>query len=63
MVTVGVNTEGQRGVLGMKVGANEAQPFRTELLRSLNRRGLRGVKLVIGDSHEGINAARLFATA
>jgi transposase-like protein len=41
----------------MKVGASEAEPFWTEFLRSLNRRGLRGVKLVISDSHEGIKAA------
>jgi putative transposase len=41
----------------MKVGASEAEPFCTELLRSLTRRGLRGVKLVISDSHEGIKAA------
>ena len=33
------------------------EPFWTEFLRSLNRRGLRGVKLVISDSHEGIKAA------
>ena len=39
------------------VGASEAEPFWTEFLRSLNRRGLRGVKLVISDSHEGIKAA------
>jgi putative transposase len=57
IVAVGVNTEGQREVLGMKVGASEAEPFWTEFLRSLNRRGLRGVKLVISDSHEGIKAA------
>jgi len=44
-------------VLGLKVGASEAEPFWTEFLRSLNRRGLRGVKLVISDSHEGIKAA------
>jgi putative transposase len=56
-VAVGVNTEGQREVLGLKVGASEAEPFWTEFLRSLNRRGLRGVKLVISDSHEGIKAA------
>jgi putative transposase len=53
IVAVGVNTEGQREVLGVKVGASEAEPFWTEFLRSLNRRGLRGVKLVISDSHEG----------
>ena len=50
MVAVGVNTDGQREVLGLKVGASEAEPFWTEFLRSLNRRGLRGVKLVISDS-------------
>ena len=57
IVAVGVNTEGQREVLGLKVGPSEAEPFWTEFLRSLNRRGLRGVKLVISDSHEGIKAA------
>ncbi len=57
IVAVGVNTDGQRQVLGMKVGASEAEPFWTEFLRSLMRRGLRGVKLVISDSHEGIKAA------
>ena len=57
IVAVGVNTEGQREVLGLKAGHSEAEPFWTEFLRSLNRRGLRGVKLVISDSHEGIKAA------
>ena len=57
IVAVAVNLEGQRQVLGMKVGASEAEPFWTEFLRSLTRRGLRGVKLVISDSHEGIKAA------
>jgi putative transposase len=56
-VAVAVNTDGQRQVLGMKVGPSEAEPFRTEFLRSLMRRGLRSVKLVISDSHEGIKAA------
>ena len=57
IVAVDVNTEGQREVLGLKVGASEAEPFWTEFLRSLNRRGLRGVKLVISDSHVGIKTA------
>ena len=57
IVAVGVNTDGQREVLGLKAGHSEAEPFWTEFLRSLNRRGLRGVKLVISDSHEGIKAA------
>ena len=57
IVTVGVTTDGQREVLGLKVGAFEAEPFWTDFLRSLNRRGLRGMKLVISDSHEGIKGA------
>jgi putative transposase len=57
IVAVAVNTDGQRQVLGMRVGPSEAEPFWTEFLRSLMRRGLRGVKLVISDSHEGIKAA------
>jgi hypothetical protein len=36
---------------------SEAEPFWTGFLRSLTRRGLRGVKLVISDSHEGLKAA------
>ena len=43
--------------MGLKVGASEAEPFWAEFLHSLNRRGLRGVKRVISDSHEGLKAA------
>ena len=41
----------------MTVGKSEAEPFWTEFLRSLTRRGLRGVKLVVSDAHEGLKAA------
>ena len=41
----------------MTVGHSEAEPFWVEFLRSLARRGLRGVKLVVSDAHEGLNAA------
>jgi putative transposase len=57
IVAVAVNTEGQREVLGMQVGASEAETFWTSFLRSLARRGLRGVKLVIADDHPGLKAA------
>jgi putative transposase len=57
IIAVAVNTDGQRQVLGMKVGASEAETFWLDFLRSLTRRGLRGVRLVISDSHEGIKAA------
>ena len=57
IIAVGVNTEGMREVLGMAIGPSEAETFWTEFLRKLARRGLRGVKLVISDAHEGIKAA------
>lgn len=57
IVAVGVNSDGRREVLGMDIGASEAEPFWTAFLRKLTRRGLRGVKLVISDAHEGIKAA------
>jgi len=57
IVAVGVNTDGRREVLGMTIGHSEAEPFWIEFLRSLARRGLRGVKLVISDAHEGLKTA------
>ena len=57
IVAVGVNADGRREVLGMTTGHSEAEPFWVEFLRSLARRGLRGVKLVISDAHEGLKAA------
>lgn len=57
IIAVGANTAGRREVLGMTIGASEAETFWTAFLRTLARRGLRGVKLVVSDAHEGIKAA------
>ena len=57
IVAVAVNTEGRREVLGLAIGPSEAETFWTDFLRSLTRRGLRGVKLVVSDAHEGLKAA------
>ncbi len=57
IIAVGVNTDGRREVLGMEIGTSEAEPIWTEFLRKLTRRGLRGVKLVVSDAHEGLKAA------
>ncbi len=56
IVPVGVNSGGRREALGMDVGPSEAETFWTAFLRKLARRGLRGVKLVVSDAHEGIKA-------
>jgi transposase-like protein len=57
IIAVGVNSDGRREVLGLEIGTSEAEPIWTEFLRKLTRRGLRGVKLVVSDAHEGIKAA------
>jgi transposase-like protein len=57
IIAVGVNSDGRREVLGMAIGHSEAEIFWTDFLRNLARRGLRGVKLVISDAHEGIKAS------
>jgi putative transposase len=57
IIAVGANADGRREVLGMAVGPSEAEPFWTKFLRSLTERGLRGVKLVISGSHEGLKKA------
>jgi putative transposase len=56
-IAVGVNSDGRREVLAMAIGASEAEVFWIDFLRGLARRGLRGVKLVVSDAHEGIKAA------
>ena len=57
IMAVGVNADGRREVLGMDIGPSEAETFWTAFLRKLARRGLRGVKLVVSDAHEGIKLA------
>jgi putative transposase len=57
VVAYGVDACGQREVIGLDVGAAETEAFWREFLRSLVRRGLRGVQLVISDAHEGLKAA------
>src|SRR6201989_109464 len=45
IIAVGVNDDGRREILGMTVGASEAETFWTEFLRSLASRGPCGAKL------------------
>jgi transposase-like protein len=57
VIAIGVNGDGRREVLGLDICLSEAEPFWGEFLRKLARRGLRGVKLVISDAHEGLKGA------
>ena len=57
IIAVAANTEGRREIVGLGIGPSEAETFRADFLKRLTRRGLRGVKLVISDAHEGLKAA------
>lgn len=57
VIAIGVDNQGERSVLGFDVGASENEAFWLAFLRSLLKRGLAGVKLVISDAHEGLKAA------
>lgn len=57
IVAVGVDAEGRREVLGLAPGPSEAETFWSDFLRTLKKRGLAGVQLVISDAHEGLKAA------
>lgn len=57
VVAVGVAETGERRVLGLDTGPSEDHVFWAAFLRSLVKRGLKGVKLVISDSHEGLKQA------
>jgi len=57
VIAVGVNQQGEREILGFDVGMSEDGAFWEEFLRRLVARGLKGVRLVISDAHEGLKAA------
>jgi putative transposase len=57
VLAIAVNADGRRAVLGMDIGLSEAETFWLAFLRKLRRRGLKGVKLVVSDAHEGLKAA------
>jgi putative transposase len=57
LVCVGVDEEGFREVLAVEVAGTEKGAAYASLLRGLIDRGLRGVRLVVSDDHEGIKAA------
>jgi transposase-like protein len=57
IIAVAVSADGRREIVGLHIGPSEAEPFWAAFLKSLLRRGLKGVKLVVSDAHEGLKAA------
>jgi hypothetical protein len=54
---MGVNADGGRELLGIKVGDSRTETFWAEFTTSLEERGSSGVKLVISDAHVGLTKA------
>jgi len=57
IIAVAVDTEGRREIVGLGLGPSEAEPFWSRFLKGLLKRGLKGVRLVISDAHEGLKHA------
>lgn len=57
IIAVAADTDGRREIIGLGIGPSEAETFWSAFLKSLVKRGLRGVKLVISDAHDGLTAA------
>ena len=57
VVAIGVSATGERHILGAQTGQSEDHQFWVAFLRSLIKRGLKGVRLVISDAHEGLRQA------
>lgn len=58
LVAVGVNEHGMREILGVSARLSEAEVHWRSFLERLQKRGLRGVELVVSDDHSGMAAAR-----
>jgi transposase-like protein len=57
LIVSGVRDDGFREILAVEVSDTESEATYQELFRSLKRRGLKGVKLVVSDDHEGLKSA------
>lgn len=57
LVVVGITSEGRREILDWRVGDSESESTWGEVFRGLKDRGLKGLRLVTSDAHEGLKAA------
>ena len=57
LIVSGINTEGFREILGMRLGDSETESTWKDLFRWLKERGLKGVRQVVSDAHKGLVAA------
>lgn len=57
LIAKGIDVNGHRQILGVSVSLSEAEVHWREFFKSLQKRGLHGVELIVSDSHSGLKAA------
>ena len=57
LVAIGVDENGKRTVLGTSVALSEAEVHWRAFISSLLDRGMRGMRMVVSDAHEGLKKA------
>jgi len=57
LIATGVNADGRREVLGMRVATSETGPAWNQFFADLVARGLTGVRLITSDAHQGLTEA------
>lgn len=57
LIAVGVNKEGYREILGIRIADSESEQGWLETFRWLKARGLSGVEFVVSDAHQGLVSA------
>ncbi len=58
LIAVGVRADGRRTILGESVSLSEAEVHWRAFLKSLQERGLHGMRMITSDDHAGLKAAR-----
>jgi len=54
---IGINPDGRREILGVSISLSEAETHWRNFIKSLQKRGLHGVKYIVSDDHDGLKAA------
>jgi putative transposase len=57
LIVSGVREDGFREILAVAVAHTDGEATSHELFRSLKRRGLSGVELMVSDDHDGLKNA------
>lgn len=59
LIAYGVNPEGKREILGASTSLSEAEVHWRDFFQNLQKRGMRGVRLIVSDDHAGMKKARM----